>query len=164
MQEETLGRRRAASKKKRRYYFNIIYKGSAWVPPCAGTHAPGRAGQHFDLFDLIFDRVKTVTTQHILYACRTQSNAKRWIYYRLTVDYLPLLSFPPFLRFLRQSDSERHHIYIFRSDKSEPMQTDPLVWPRRDASSAFLDVSTQRSIQGRQRDGQMFCSIFLRSN
>ena len=23
----------------------------------AGTHAPGRAGQHFDLFDSIFDRV-----------------------------------------------------------------------------------------------------------
>ena len=24
--------------------------------PYAGTHAPGRAGQHFDLFDSIFDR------------------------------------------------------------------------------------------------------------
>ena len=27
------------------------YKGSTWVPANAGTHAPGRAGQHFDLFD-----------------------------------------------------------------------------------------------------------------
>ena len=39
----------------------------------------GRAGQHFDLFDSIFDRVKTVTTQHIIYACRMQSDAKRSI-------------------------------------------------------------------------------------
>ena len=31
-------------------------KGSAWVSAFAGTHAPGRAGQHFDLFDSIFDR------------------------------------------------------------------------------------------------------------
>ena len=31
----------------------------------------GRAGQHSDLPDLISDkRVKTVTTQHIVYACR----------------------------------------------------------------------------------------------
>ena len=36
----------------------------------------GRAGQHLDLFDSTFDRVKTVTTQHIVYACRMQSNAK----------------------------------------------------------------------------------------
>ena len=33
-----------------------IYKGSAWAPAFAGTHAPSRAGQHFDLFDSIFDR------------------------------------------------------------------------------------------------------------
>ena len=37
----------------------------------AGIHAPGKAGQHFDLFDSIFDRVKTITAQHIVYACRT---------------------------------------------------------------------------------------------
>ena len=30
----------------------------------------GRAGQHFDLFHSISDRVKAVTTQHIVYACR----------------------------------------------------------------------------------------------
>ena len=40
------------------------------MPAFAGTHAPGRAGQHFDLFDSIFDRVKTVTTKHKVYACR----------------------------------------------------------------------------------------------
>ena len=28
----------------------------------AGTHASGRAGQHFELFDSIFGRVKKVTT------------------------------------------------------------------------------------------------------
>ena len=36
-----------------------IYKGSAWVPALpafAGTHAPGRAGHHFDLFGSVFDR------------------------------------------------------------------------------------------------------------
>ena len=32
------------------------YKGSAWVPAFAGTHTPGRAGQHLDLFDSILDR------------------------------------------------------------------------------------------------------------
>ena len=44
------------------------FKGSAGIPAFASTHAPGRAGQHFDLFDSISDRVKTVTTQHIVYA------------------------------------------------------------------------------------------------
>ena len=39
------------------------YKGSAWVPAIAGTHASGRAGQHFELFDSIIGRVKEVTTQ-----------------------------------------------------------------------------------------------------
>ena len=34
----------------------VVYKGSASVPAFAGTHAPGRAGRHFDLFDSIFDR------------------------------------------------------------------------------------------------------------
>ena len=34
------------------------------------SHAPGRAGQHFDLFDSISDKVKPVTTQYIVYACR----------------------------------------------------------------------------------------------
>ena len=32
---------------------DTVKKGSAWVPAFAGTHAPGRAGQHFDLFDSI---------------------------------------------------------------------------------------------------------------
>ena len=40
------------------------------MPAFAGTHDPGRAGQHFDLFDSIFDRVKIVPTQHIVYVCR----------------------------------------------------------------------------------------------
>ena len=48
----------------------LTYKGSAWVPAFDGTHAPGRAGQHFDLFESIFDREKIVTTQHVVYACR----------------------------------------------------------------------------------------------
>ena len=39
----------------------------------------GRAGQHFVLFHLMFDRIKTVTTQHIIYACRTKRNAKRLV-------------------------------------------------------------------------------------
>ena len=36
----------------------IVYKGSAWVPAFAETYAPGRAGQHFELFDSILGRVK----------------------------------------------------------------------------------------------------------
>ena len=32
------------------------YKGSAWVLAFVGTHAPGRAGQDFDLLDSMFDR------------------------------------------------------------------------------------------------------------
>ena len=32
---------------------HIPYKGSAWMPAYAGTHASGRAGQHFELFDSI---------------------------------------------------------------------------------------------------------------
>ena len=45
---------------------NIIpgYKGSAWVPAKAGTHASGRAGQHFELFDSMLGRVKKVTTHN----------------------------------------------------------------------------------------------------
>ena len=34
----------------------MCYKGSTLVAAFAGTHFPGRAGQHFDLFDSIFDR------------------------------------------------------------------------------------------------------------
>ena len=34
----------------------FFYKGSAWVLAFAGTHTPGRAGQHSDLFDSIFNR------------------------------------------------------------------------------------------------------------
>ena len=32
--------------------------------PYAGTHASGRAGQHFELFDSILGRVKKVTTHN----------------------------------------------------------------------------------------------------
>ena len=39
-----------------------LYKGSALVPAFAGIHSPGRARQHFDLFDSTFDRVKAVNT------------------------------------------------------------------------------------------------------
>ena len=49
---------------------DYTYKGSAWVPPFAGTHAPGRAGQHFELFDSILGREKKVTTQN--YSLRVQ--------------------------------------------------------------------------------------------
>ena len=38
------------------YCYFVLYKDSALVPAFTGTHAPGRAGQHFDLFDSIFDR------------------------------------------------------------------------------------------------------------
>ena len=44
--------------------FIHIYKGSAWVPANAGTHASGRAGLHFELFDSILGRVKNVTTHN----------------------------------------------------------------------------------------------------
>ena len=37
------------------------------MPAFAGTHASGRAGQHFELFDSMIGRVKKVTTlNHIL--------------------------------------------------------------------------------------------------
>ena len=39
------------------------YKGSAWVAAFDGTHAPGRAGQYFDLFDSTFD-TSTCSIQH----------------------------------------------------------------------------------------------------
>ena len=41
-----------------------IDKGSAWVPAYAGTHASGRAGQHFELFDSILGRVTEITTHN----------------------------------------------------------------------------------------------------
>ena len=47
----------------------------------AGTHAPGWAGQHLDVFDSISDRVKTVTTQHIVYACRVKTVTTQPILY-----------------------------------------------------------------------------------
>ena len=78
------------------------------------------------------------------------------------MDYLLLPSVLPFLSFLRESDSDLHH--IFSSEKSESTQTDLLVWPRRDVSSAFLDVSTQPSVHGQQKDGQMFAACSLRRN
>ena len=31
-----------------------------------GTHAPGRTGQHFELFDSIFDRVKKSYHTHVI--------------------------------------------------------------------------------------------------
>ena len=34
------------------------------MPTFAGTHASGRAGQHFELFDSVLGRVKKVTTQN----------------------------------------------------------------------------------------------------
>ena len=36
----------------------------ATTAPHAGTHASGRAGQHFELFDSILGRVKKVTTHN----------------------------------------------------------------------------------------------------
>ena len=42
------------------------YEGSAWAPAFASTHASGRAGQHFELFDSILGRVKEVTTHTII--------------------------------------------------------------------------------------------------
>ena len=53
-------------------------------------------------------------------------------------------------------------IYI-SIDESEPKQTDRLVWPRRDVSSAFHDVPTEPSIQHQQRDDQIFAACSLRS-
>ena len=95
----------------------------------AGTHAPGRAGQHFDLFD-------SIPLPHNIWFTRAECKVMPRDRYRLTVDY--------FCRFLRESDSE-------------PTPTDPLlVWPRRDVSSAFLDVLTQTSIQGQQGGGHVY--------
>ena len=42
----------------------LHYKGSAWVPAYAATHASGRAGQHFELFDSILGKVKKITTHN----------------------------------------------------------------------------------------------------
>ena len=62
------------------------------------------------------------------------------------------MSSPPVTRpcYTKNNSSVARNIIKKRSDKSEPTQTDPLVWPRRDVSSAFLDVLTQPSIQGQQ--------------
>ena len=46
------------------FFFQYIYKGSAWVSAFAGTHASGRAGQHFELFYSILGRVKKGTTHN----------------------------------------------------------------------------------------------------
>ena len=47
------------------FYFEACeYKGSPRVPAFAGTHASGRAGQHFELFDSILGKVKNVTTHN----------------------------------------------------------------------------------------------------
>ena len=59
----TIPRRRRKTKNRYQVKFNI-YKDSAWVPTFAGTHASGRAGQHFELFDSVLGRVKKVTTQN----------------------------------------------------------------------------------------------------
>ena len=43
-------------------HFQIIitdYKGSAWVSAFAGTYVPGRAGQHFYLFDSMFRTIES---------------------------------------------------------------------------------------------------------
>ena len=63
----------------------------------------GREGQQIDLFDPISDRVKTVITHHMVYAC-VEGKIMPRDRYRLTVDY--------FCRFLRGSDSNLHHISI----------------------------------------------------
>ena len=59
------------------------YKGSAWIPAFAFTHASGRAGEHFDMFDSIFNgEDKRFLVMHILrsinivYAYSMSSNAK----------------------------------------------------------------------------------------
>ena len=43
---------------------SVYCKGSAWAPAFAGTHASGWAGQRFELFDSILDRVIKVTTHN----------------------------------------------------------------------------------------------------
>ena len=59
------------------------YKGSAWVPAFAGAHAPGRAGQHFDLFDSI---PLPHTTSVYAVGCEVMPRDR----YRLAVGYLRL--------------------------------------------------------------------------
>ena len=56
----------------------ITCKGSAWVPAYAGTHASGKAGQHFSLFDSILSRVRKLHT-FILCMYSMYGNAKRLI-------------------------------------------------------------------------------------
>ena len=46
-----------------RFFILEIFKGSAWVPVFAGSHASGSAGQH-ELFDSILGRVKKVTAHN----------------------------------------------------------------------------------------------------
>ena len=78
----------------------------------------GMAGQHLDLFN-------SVPLPHNESSTRVERKAMPRDRSRLTVDY--------FCRFLRESDSKL-------------TQTGPLDWPRRDVSSAFVDVLTQPSI------------------
>ena len=71
-----------------------MYKGSVWVP------VP-MLREGLRLFDSIFDIyiVKTVTTQHIVYACITQNNAKKLIYTNsglLTSSFSVVSSVSPF--------------------------------------------------------------------
>ena len=55
------------------------YKGSAWLPASAGTHASGRAGQHIELFDSILGRVQKSSHTIIVCTYSMHSNAKRSI-------------------------------------------------------------------------------------
>ena len=93
----------------------IWIQGLRIVPAYAGNLEPGRARQHFDLFDSIFDSVKTVTT-HTYYSTLVECKEMPMCRYRPIVDYL-------LLPFFCESDSEIFH--ILRSDKSEP--TDRLI-------------------------------------
>ena len=59
-----------------------------------GQHkCSGRAGQHFDLFNSVFDTVNTVTTEHRGYACRTQSSAMILIWTNSGVRTTSVVSF-----------------------------------------------------------------------
>ena len=71
-----------------------------------------RVGQHSDLFN-------SMPLPHDTLSTRVERKEMPRDRYKLTVDY--------FCCFFRESDSE-------------PTQTDPLVWSRRNVSSAFLHV------------------------
>ena len=112
----------------------IHYKGSAWVPAFAGTHASGKAGQHFELLASIFDRIKKS------YHTRKHSLRVQYVKHCQEFDTKPNNGLFAAVSSVSGSDSELHHQISFRSDKSEHTPTNPIVWPRRDVSSAFLTM------------------------